>query len=131
MDWTSALAGMEEACAEVFDVDPCRLQPRKPGLSVNHGPGQNDGTRAVFDFMGTLELEPPSSKIWRHLSPDPGIVGQGSDTVSYDAVVTAHTGKWPYQPNRGDWIVAAGVNWRIAAIGQDGTVRPAYFLVRA
>jgi hypothetical protein len=130
MDWNSALTNMETICANVFDITPCRLQPRAKGQSVNHK-SQNDPDRAAFDFMGTIELEPPSTKIWRHLSPDPGDVGNRSDTVSYDAVLTALTTGWPHQPRREDWILAAGITWKIAAIGQDGTERPAYFLVRA
>jgi hypothetical protein len=130
MDWKSAAANMDAVCAEIFDNDACRLQPRAKRQSVNHPP-QTDPDREAFDFMGTIELEPPSTKIWRHLSPDPGIIGQGSDTVSYDAVVTALTTGWPYKPRRDDQIICAGTAWRIAAIGQDGTDRPAYFLVRA
>ncbi|MBB3608665.1 hypothetical protein [Rhizobium sp. BK602] len=134
MDWTSALAGMEETCADVFDVTPCRLQPRtngrSNGRSVNHSE-QNDPERAAFDFMGTLELGPPSTKVWRHLSPDPGDAGNRSDTVSYDAVLTAHTGGWPYKPVRGDFFIVGNDTWRIASILPDGTVRPAFLLVRA
>lgn len=130
MDWDTALANMERACADVFDTTSCRMLSRTVGQSVNHKP-KSDPDRPDFDFLGTLELEPPSTKVWRHLSPDPGDVGNRSDTVSYDALLTAHTGLWPWKPHRGDVVSVGGTNWKIAAIGQDGTVRPAYFLTRS
>jgi hypothetical protein len=130
MDWTSALSNMESVCAGVFDVTPCQLQPRTKGRSVNHG-AQDDPSRVPIDFVGTLELGPPSTKVWRHLSPDPGDAGNRSDTVSYDAVLTAHTGNWPYKAEREDFFIVGADTWRIAAILQDGTVRPAFLLVRA
>ncbi len=130
MDWSSALGNAEAVCADVFDVTPCRFRGRAVSQSVNHKP-QDDPARPAFEFMGTVELEPPSTKIWRHLSPDPGLRGDRSDTVSYEAVLTAHSGNWPWQPQRDDFVEADGVVWKVAAIGQDGTVRPAYFLVRA
>ncbi len=130
MDWNSALGNLEAVCADVFDVTPCRLQPRAAGRSVNHA-AQNDPNRTAFDFMGTLELGPPSTKVWRHLSPDAGIPGNSNDTVSYDAVLTAHTGDWPYKPKRDDFFVVGADTWRIAAIMLDGSIRPAYLLVKA
>lgn len=130
MNWASALGNMESVCADVFDITPCRLQPRASGRSVNHA-AQNDPSRQPFDFTGTLELGPPSTKIWRHLSPDPGDMGNRSDTVSYDAVLSAHTGGWPYKPKRDDFFLVGSDTWRIAAILLDGTVRPAYLLVKA
>lgn len=138
IDWTAALANLEEGCAAVFDVTPLTLQPRKAGITGNHDP-QNDTTRAPFDFFGSIELEPPSTKLMRHLSPDPL---SRDDIVSYEAVLTANmagpvvvdaqpgTG-WPYRPQRGDFVVAGGKTWKIAAVGQDGSTRPALYLVKA
>ncbi|NTF87500.1 hypothetical protein G6L46_10225 [Agrobacterium rhizogenes] len=129
MDWDAALANMEAVCADVFDTTPCRIIGRVVSQSVNHR-RQDDPARPAFDFLGTFELEPPSTKIWRHLSPDPGDMGNRSDTVSYDALLTAHTGAWPWIAERGDLVEVSGQRWKIAAISQDGTVRPAFFLVR-
>lgn len=130
INWSAALGNMESACAAVFDETQCRFRGRAATRSVNHKQ-QDDPDRQAFDFMGTIELEPPSTKIWRHLSSDPGLRGDRSDTVSYDAVLTAHSGNWPWEPQREDFVEANGIVWKIAAIGQDSTVRPAYFLVRA
>lgn len=127
IDWTSALSTLEEGCAAVFDVTTLTLQPRSPGVTVNHK-AANDHLRAAFDFMGTIELEPPSTKIMRHLSADPV---SRDDIVSYEAVLTANIAEWPYKPARGDFVVAPDRTWKIEALGQDGSVRPAFYLVRA
>lgn len=127
MDWKAAETLTEEVCAGVFDNTPCTLRPRKTGISPNHKSGPDDG-RAPFDFLGTIEIEPPSDRLARHQSVDPGI---RNGTVSYDAVLTAHGGAWPYRPRRGDHVVSGTDAWEIAAEGQDGSVRLVYFLTRA
>ncbi|MFK0330701.1 hypothetical protein ACIQUB_06215 [Rhizobium sp. NPDC090275] len=127
VDWEAARAFTLQACADIFDYTSCRLQPRKAGITANHG-ASNDPDRIAFDFIGTIDLEPPSDRIPRHLSSDTGI---RNGTVSYDAVLTAHIGAWPYLPVKGDFVVAVGTTWKIAAKEQDGTPRPAWYLTRA
>ncbi|AID18323.1 hypothetical protein PPF1_10 [Rhizobium phage vB_RleM_PPF1] len=127
MDWQAAEALTENVCATVFDKTPCTLRPRKSGISPNHKAGP-DPDRQPFDFLGTIELEPPSDRLPRHQSVDPGI---RNGTVSYDAVLTAHAGAWPYRPKRGDHVVSGTDAWEIAADGQDGSIRLVYFLTRA
>lgn len=126
IDWEAARAFTQEACSEIFDYTPCRLQPRVAGLTVNH-PSADDPNREAFDFVGTIDLEPPSDRIPRHLSSDSGI---RNGTVSYDAVLTAHVGQWPYLGRRGDFIIATGVTWKIEAKEEDGSLRPAWYLSR-
>ncbi|MBD8555550.1 hypothetical protein IFT84_13640 [Rhizobium sp. CFBP 8762] len=124
MDWGNAEAQLDEACASVFDVTICWLQPKKSGQSVNHG-ALNDVTRPLFEFMGTIDLEPPADRITRHLPADPGVV---NGTVSYDAVLTAHVGDWPYMPRRGDAVLTVGKTYSIVAMRLDGSIRQAFFL---
>ena len=127
VDWTSARAFTEQACAEIFDVTPCRLQPRAPGATVNHGE-VDDGGRGSFEFLGTIDLEPPADRLTRHMSVD---TGTRSGAVSYDAVLTALTTGWPYQPRRGDHVISGGATWKIVANEQDGSNRPAWYLNKA
>ena len=126
MDWEAALALTETTCAEIFDRTPCRLQPRAIGQSVNH-PAGNDPGRVAFDFLGTIELEPPSDRLARHLSSDPGIQ---NGTVSYDAVLTALTVGWLFRPKRDDRIISGNVTWKVAASEDDGSMRGAWYLVK-
>lgn len=127
IDWAAARAFTEEAVADIFDYTPCRLQPRKSGLTGNHA-AVDDPDRAPFDFVGTIDLEPPSDRVPRHQSSDPGV---RNGTVSYDAVLTAHVGTWPYRPRRGDHVITAVDTWKIAANEEDGSSRPAWYLTRA
>jgi len=126
VDWEAARAFTQEACSEIFDYTACLLQPRRTGISVNH-PSTDDADRSSFDFKGSIDLEPPSDRIPRHLSPDTGI---RNGTVSYDAVLSAHIAGWPYQPRRGDFVIAGGVTWKIEAKEEDGSNRPAWYLSR-
>jgi len=129
VDWEAARAFTQEACAGVFDYTPCRLQPRRQGLTANHA-AADDPTRSPFEFKGTIDLEPPSDRIPRHFSVDTGVK---NGTVSYDAVLTAHVGSWPYLPERSDCVtdLLTGLTWKIVAKEQDGTLRPAWYLTRA
>ncbi|MDO3434335.1 hypothetical protein QWJ46_16770 [Rhizobium sp. CBN3] len=129
IDWEAARAFTQEACAEIFDYTPLRIQPRTGGVSVNHKTA-DDPDRVAFDFLGTIDLEPPADRMPRHLPGDPGVK---NGTVAYDAVLTALTTEWPYQPKRGDLVIeiaAGGVTWRIEASEKDGSARPAWYLVR-
>ncbi|ARO22941.1 hypothetical protein TAL182_CH01128 [Rhizobium sp. TAL182] len=129
VDWEAARAFTQEVCAEIFDYTPLRLQPRAGGVSVNHKTA-DDPDRLPFDFLGTIDLEPPADRIPRHLPADPGVK---NGTVAYDAVLSALTTGWPYQPRRGDLVIetaAGGVTWRIEASEKDGSARPAWYLVR-
>lgn len=129
VDWEAARDFTLQACADIFDYTPCRLQPRRSGLTANHAQG-NDPDRDAFDFTGTIDLEPPSDRIPRHFSADTGVK---SGAVSYDAVLTAYVAEWPYQPDRNDHVVntKTGEVWKIVAKEQDGTARPAWYLSRA
>ncbi|MBX5015948.1 hypothetical protein [Rhizobium lentis] len=129
MSWAEDLAPADLAVAEYFDNTPLRLQPRAGGVSVNHKTA-DDPDRVAFDFLGTIDLEPPADRMPRHLPADQGVK---NGTVSYDAVMTALTVAWPYQPKRGDLVIetaAGGVTWRIEASEKDGSARPAWYLVR-
>ncbi|MBX5112692.1 hypothetical protein [Rhizobium lentis] len=129
VDWLAAQTLTEAVCAEVFDKTALRLQPRAGGASVNHKAG-DDPDRVAFDFLGTIDLEPPADRLPRHLSADPGV---RNGTISYDAVLTALTTGWPYQPRRGDLVMetaTGGTTWRIEASEKDGSARPAWYLVR-
>lgn len=126
IDWQAARAFTETACAETFDYTDCILIPMSSGLTVNHKPGP-DPDRAPFPFVGSIDLDPPSDRISRHLSNDPGSKG---NTVSYDAVLSAHVGTWPYLPRRGDHVQSGTNTYKIAASEQDGASRPAWYLTR-
>ncbi|MDI7864302.1 hypothetical protein MRS76_20395 [Rhizobiaceae bacterium n13] len=126
VDWEAARAFTEQACSEIFDYTECQVQPRKPGVTVNHPTG-NDPDREPFTFKGTIDLEPPSDRIPRHLSLDTGV---RKGAISYDAVLAAHVGSWPYIPRREDHIIAGAVTWKIVAKEQDGSSRPAFYLSR-
>lgn len=128
MDWDAAQAMTERVCADIFDRTPLRLRPMKRGITGNHKP-TIDNDREIFDFMGTIDLEPPSDRIPRHMSSDTGV---RNGTVSYDAVLTAHVGAWPYKPAADDHVVELdnGKTWKIVAKEQDGSVRPAWYLSR-
>jgi hypothetical protein len=126
VDWQAARAFTETACAEIFDVTDCQLIPMTTGLTVNHKGGP-DPSREPFPFVGTIDLEPPSDRIARHLSNDPG---SNAKTVSYDAVLSAHVGTWLYLPKRGDHIQSGTDTYKIAAIEKDGSSRPAWYLTR-
>lgn len=126
VDWQAARAFTEAACAEIFDFTPCRLIPWSKGRDVN-GKGSPDPERLPFDFKGTIDLEPPSDRIARHLPADPG---PRNGTVSYDAVLSAHVGLWPYEPKRDDRVQTATDLWKILAKEPDGSNRPAWYLVR-
>lgn len=126
MSWNDDFAAAEQAVADYFDEVALSLQPMKVGLTVNH-PAGSDPDRDQFDFLGSIDLEPPSDRIARHLSSDTGI---RNGTVSYDAVLTAHIGAWPYIPKRGDFVSAPGQLWKIEAKEEDGGLRPAWYLSR-
>ncbi|WP_318558178.1 hypothetical protein [Pseudorhizobium pelagicum] len=127
MSWSDHLAAADIAVASYFDETPCRLQPRTKGLSVNYA-DVDDPDRTAFDFLGTIDLEPPADRLTRHMSADPGV---RNGTVSYDAVLTALTTLWPYEPKRGDHLISGGVTWKIAANEKDGSDRPAWYLNKA
>ncbi len=124
-DWASARAMLEESVAGVFDVTPCRLVGYKAGQSVNHPEQVVDDSRTAFDFLGTIDLQPPADRLTRQPPGDPGAPGA---TVSYAAVLTAHVGGWPWQPRRGDRVVSGNKTWRIEASERDGSSRPAWYL---
>ncbi|WP_421359996.1 hypothetical protein [Agrobacterium rosae] len=97
------------------------------GRTVNHK-SMHDPDREPFDFLGTIDLEPPADRISRHMSADGGV---RSGAISYDAVLTALVKDWPYIPRRDDLILAGDKKWKIAAKEDDGSGRPAWYLNRA
>ncbi len=127
MSWSDHMAASDLAVAAYFDETPCRLQPRAKGATANH-PEIDDPLRAAFEFFGTVEPEPPADRITRHLSSDPGI---RNGTVSYEAVLTALISGWPYAPVRYDVVEENGRRWKIVAKEDDGSARPAWYLVKA
>ncbi len=124
VDWEAARAFTEAACAATFDTKPCRLIARRPGATVNHKE-EDDPSRPAFDCMASIDLEPTSDIIRRYPSSDPQ---SGNGPVSYDAVVTAHIGEWPWLPKMGDQILIVGRRWRVDASRKDGSSRPAWFV---
>lgn len=128
MDWEAALALTDHVCAGTFDKTPCRLQPMASGMTVNHKTTVNDPTRDPFDFMGTIDLEPPADRIPRHTPSD---MGARTGAVSYGAVLTALVKDWPYIPRHGDVVMAGVIRWKIAAKEDDGSGRPAWYLNKA
>ncbi|MCZ7501257.1 hypothetical protein [Agrobacterium sp. ST15.13.015] len=124
VDWEAARAFTEDACAATFDTKTGRLIGRRPGATVNHSE-QDDPARAPFDFMCSVDLEPTSDIIRRYPSADPQ---SGNGVISYDAVITAHVGSWPWSPRMGDHIVIGDKTWRVEASRKDGSNRPAWFV---
>lgn len=124
IDWEAARADLQETVAGIFDVTPCSLQPMTKGQSVNHAP-TTDPDRAGFDFMGTIDLQPPADRLMRH---PPGDTGTRGATVAYAAVLSAHVADWPYLPRRGDIFVTPSGQYRIEASERDGSQRPAWYL---
>lgn len=127
MDWEAALALTDRVCAGTFDSTPCRLQPMATGATVNHK-SMHDPDRVSFDFLGTIDLEPPSDRIARHIPAD---MGARSSAVSYAAVLTALVKDWPFLPRHDDIVLAGGIKWKIAAKEDDGSGRPAWYLNKA
>lgn len=135
MDWTSAATMLDETVAGVFDTMSCRAKPmRSPGMQVNAKPIADTG-REEFDFACSMDLGPSQDAIPRHMPGDTGVRGT---MVSYDAVLTALTGDWPWQPGKGDrfevlatsGMFVAGSQWSITAGEEDGTPRRAFYLNR-
>lgn len=127
VDWAEARTMLENAVADVFDVTELEMLPMADGVSVNHG-RQADTSRAVFSFLGTIDLEPPSDRIARYPAGDPGSRG----VVSHEAVLTAHCGAWPWLPAARDRVrvVETGQVYQIEAFERDGSSRPAIYLSR-
>lgn len=126
MSWKDDLAINDVVVAGYFDEDACTLRPRAQGQSPNH-PHRDDPDREAFDFPGSLELEPPADRLPRHPPADPATRG---GTISYEAVLTAYTAQWPYAAKRFDYVDCKGQRWRIEAIENDGSGRPAFYLSR-
>lgn len=131
VDWAAARAFTELACAEIFDVTPCRLQPRRQGLTANHAEN-DDPDRQAFDFLGTIDLDPSGERLQRRRPSDPAVDGRN---VVYDAILSAHVGGWPYFPRKGDHVLEgeggpSGKAWKIADKIQDGSNRPAWYLTK-
>lgn len=132
MDWDRAAAMTRGRVSAVFDTFSCRMVPMSAGFDLNRKPAPDPG-RAAFDFMGLMELGPSQAAIPRHLPADPGVRGT---MVSYDAILTALTGAWPWRPEKGDRVrvmaakglFAAGGEWEIVAGEEDGSERRAYYL---
>lgn len=125
-DWGAAKAMLEDAVADVFDGTLCEMLPKTDGLSVNHPP-QADTTRSVFEFKGTIHLEPPSDIVARFPAGDPGT---RSGAVSYEAVLSANVSAWPWFPRFKDMVreKVSGLVYRVEAIERDGSSRPAIYL---
>ena len=126
VDWASVRAFTEASCAEIFDVTPCEAIATKPGLSGNH-PREDDPSRPGFPFFGTIDLQPPGDLLRRHEPSDPASPGKA---VSYDAVLTAHVGEWPWMLKKLDRVRAGGETWEVQASEKDGSNRPAFYLTR-
>lgn len=134
VDWDRAARIARGKVSDVFDTFSCRMIPMTTGFDVNSA-ASADGSRAAFDFRCLMDLGPSQDAIPRHLAADPGVRGT---MVSYDAVMTALSGAWPWQPRKGDRVrvladkglFAAGSEWEFAAGEEDGSERRAYYLNR-
>jgi hypothetical protein len=124
MSWKENLAAMDRMVAGYFDEDECRLISQMNGISGNH-PSAPDPSRPTFDFLGTVELQPPSDIHRRAKPSDPGTRG---DVVSYDAVLTAFVTDWPWRPFPKDILKTAAKTYRVETSEKDGSDRPAYYL---
>jgi len=127
VDWAAARAFTEQSCAAIFDVTACVMRARRPSNDVNRPP-EDDETRADFPFLGNIDLQPSGELLARHRSVDPG---SSATNPVFAAVLTADTSGWPWRPRKDDRVISGSQVWVIAASGEDGSRRPAYYLVRA
>ncbi|OLP56820.1 hypothetical protein BJF92_12170 [Rhizobium rhizosphaerae] len=125
VDWAAARAFTEHACSGIFDLTPCRLVGMRTGQSVNH-PEAEDPGRPPFDFLGSIDLQPPPRTMMRALPSDPGTTG---GIVSYDAVLSARMTEWPWRPVKRDVVLSGGKSWRIETIDRDGSDRATCYLM--
>ena len=126
VDWNGAMAAMDAAVAETFDVDAFRALPRADGIGVN-APRGPDPLRAEFDFMGTLDRGPAVLPVSQRPAGDPGSVRV---PVSHEAVVTALAVNWPWVPKRDDHLTIAGERWEIVDLIDDGSARKTFLVNR-
>jgi hypothetical protein len=130
IDWIAAKGFTLAATASVFDTVPCRLKPMVApagGRDLNAAPVA-DASRAEFDFLAMLDLEPSQDSIPRHLTADPQTDGK---MAAYDAVITAMTDAWSYLPERGDRVAIGDDLYQVVLDRRDGSPRMAFYLNRA
>jgi hypothetical protein len=132
VDWDRTADMTRRATSAVFDTFSCRMIPMTRGLDLNR-PAAPDGARQAFDFAALLDKGPSQDAIPRHLPADPGARGT---MVSYDTVMTALVGGWPWLPKKGDRVrvlvakglFAAGSEFEFMAGEEDGSERRAFYL---
>lgn len=132
VDWDRAAERARGMVSSVFDTFSCRMIPMTRGFDLNKA-AVADAGRAEFDFVCMLEKGPSQDAIPRHQPADPGVRGT---MVSYDAVLTALVGDWPWQPRKGDRVrvlvakglFAAGEEFEHVAGEEDGSERRAFYL---
>ncbi|KGF71158.1 hypothetical protein LL06_00755 [Hoeflea sp. BAL378] len=118
---------LETDAAALFDTVDVQAVPRRNGATVNHR-READPERAGFEFMGSLEFNPPPLR--NEQFTQTGMTAQAN--VAFDAVITAHDdGTWPWAPRRGDHLVADSVTYDVADIHRDGSSRRVFYVNKA
>lgn len=127
MDWKAAEAALDNACAEAFDKDECRLLPRMRSGGVNSELAA-DPSRAEFDFMATIELSPERFTLEADRVADPAVRRR---QVNAEMVLTANSAAWPHFPRKSDHVQCGADVYVIAELHRDGGQRAAFWLNRA
>lgn len=128
MNWNDALATADAAVAATFDTDTVTIVPKSTGRAVN-GPAVDDGSRAPFTRMASVERGPVEPGLAERPAGDPGSPHGGA--VQYEAVMTATVAGWPYLPQRGDQVTCGNDRYSVASVQDDRSGRPAFYLNRA
>ena len=112
MTWDANLAEADAVAAAYFDTIAFRLVPMREGVGPN-APRRAEEDRAVFDFMGSLDLNPPA--VQSGFQQQAG--GAGREGVQHEAVITAMATGWAWLPRALDRIegLADGQAWQVAA----------------
>lgn len=133
MDWDAALDLADGIVAAVMDTQAVTILPRSAGYAVNAAPGA-DPDRVEFSALASIERDPMGAASAQRPAGDPGSM---RSQVFYEAVMTASVVDWPYQPVVGDLLFEGAdrddlsKRWRVAAVMDQGTARPAFMLNRA
>lgn len=128
MSWDEALATTDAAVASYFDTAAfTAIAMATPPRAVN-ADAAPDASRPVFDFVGTLEIEPQFAAFARNDQPS---AADRSVRQINRLCLTATTTGWPWVPRQGDRIRSATALYAVSANpDSDGTARVAFWLNR-
>jgi hypothetical protein len=126
VDWASARAFTEQACAEIFDYKVFTATGmRKPARDVNASAAP-DPDRPAFDFMGSVDSEPSFNQIGSSARTSASSFG---DRQVARTCITALARDWPWMIQQGDTIVGAEQQYRVVATpDRDGSERVAIWV---